>query len=165
MKRLFNILTLVLFIPLFSSCDLYCIWLISELDGIGCGWDDGVDQYLCFDKDGDEDFVTVKKEYKFYMIEVQGDTIYWYGHDSYKQKSIENGYTFESNNRYISGDGLALDATFDSKFMVELTRNPYRYFRHMDVFVVPSHFKTGDSFGGMKYYVITQDYYDEEIED
>lgn len=136
MKKLFYFLALLLVIPVLTSCDLYCAWLISEFDGIGNGWDPKpVDKYLDFDENGGEINAEFKKDYSFYMVSIENDTIYYTLDKSYQEKSMLNGYTFEMNNRYISGHGLTLDGTYSTNLKVELDPNTSDKQRYMEVVV------------------------------
>lgn len=137
MKKLFYFLAWLLMIPMLTSCELYGIWLISELNDVDDGWGvpEHVDKYLDFDEEGGEINAQFENEYSFYMVLVESDTIYCTLDKSYQEKSMQNGYTFEMNNRYISGHGLTLDGTYSTKLKVELDANTSGKQKYMEVIV------------------------------
>ncbi len=137
MKKLFYFLALLLFVPVLSSCELCIALVISEFSHIDDGWGvpEHVDKYLDFDEDGGEINAEFKNDYSFYMVLVENDTIYYTLDKSYQEKSMLNGYTFEMNNRYISGHGLTLDGTYSNKLKVELDANTSGKQKYMEVIV------------------------------
>ncbi len=145
MKRLFYFLAFVLMIPVLTSCDFYCTW--SVVKGVrdafsGKGWDpDGGIKSVNYVRKECDDFIKIEKEYKLYLVTVQQDTIYWFENDAYQQKSILNGYTFESNNQYISGPWLTLDATYEGKLRINLSENTSDEYRVAEVVLFPNYYQ------------------------
>ncbi len=138
MKRVFYFLAFILTIPVLTSCDFYCTWAV--VDGVrdafsGKGWGEPplIDTYLDFDADGGERTAEFKSDYNFYMVMVESDTIYRTLNKTFQEKSMQNGYTFEMNNRYISGHGLTLDGTYTTKLKVKLDPNTSDKPRYMEV--------------------------------
>lgn len=115
MKRIHYLLILLLSITTLTSCEIFSpdnetSMKLSE-------------DTLTFYKNGGEQIVKTNTLYNFHMIKVQGDTILWTEDDTYKEKSIQRGYTFERNNIIIKGDGLTLNGHSSTQFQVILSPN------------------------------------------
>lgn len=160
MKKLHYPLALLLFIPVLTSCELYCAWTISSVvdifDGSGWGVPDRVDRYLDFDEEGGQLKIEFQNDYRFYMVSIENDTIYYTNDKSYQERSMLKGYSFESDRMYISGHGLTLDGTYDKKLKVELDPNTLGKERYMEVFVGHAYDEERNIWGPRSVFAIRQ---------